>query len=362
MRASAPARTLARGGVASVAALLALLVAAPLADAAPPDPAFTLSPETLPGAGTVTANATGATDPDGGAIVRYEWSVADGPFRRGNATETFAFNGTGYYGIRLRVTDAQNETSTSGTRYVVVGTPPDRPFFDVRAFRHFPLLLRGAIVTIELAVLAILLGLPIGIVVALGRISRIAPVRWASTLYVEILRGSPLVLQIVAWFLVPPVLTQALNARWDWVPILRLDAFEAGLLALLINTSAYQAEIIRAGIQAIPTGQTEAALSLGMTRGKAMRHVVLPQAFRLIAPPMTNEFIVLLKDTSLVTFIGLTPPELFGTGRNIMATTYEVLEILVAVGIVYIAMTWSLSVLLRKLEKRYRIPGLGVTP
>lgn len=343
--------------------VLALLLSlAPLAAAAPPTAEFTVDPAAVAVGGTVTADASAASDPDGKAIVRYEWSVDGGPFTPGNATQSFRLNQTGYAAIRLRVTDADNETSTSGTVYVTVGAPPERPFFDVRAFRHFPLLLRGALVTIELAVGAILLGMPIGILVALGRLSTFAPLRWLCRIYVEVLRGSPLVLQIVAWFLLPPVISTALNLRTGWFPIVRLEAFQAGLIALLINTSAYQSEIIRAGIQAIPAGQSEAALSLGMTRREAMRHVVLPQAFRLIAPPMTNEFIVLLKDTSLVTFIGLTPPELFGTGRNIMASTFEVLEILVAVAIVYIAITATLSQFLRWLERRYRIPGLGVSP
>lgn len=343
-----------------LAALLAVLAAAGLATAAPPFASFTVEPVAPAPGEPFVANASASADPDGGRIAKFEWRLEREPFRVGNASETFVVNGTAVVRIELRVTDEDGEGATV-SQYVTVGSPPSRAIFDASAIgRHFGVLLTGAVVTLELALLAILLGLPIGVVVALGRLSRAAPVRFLATLYVEVLRGSPLLLQVIAWYFAPPVLTLALNARYDWVPIVRLTAFQAGLIALLINTSAYQGEIIRAGIQAIPSGQTEAALSLGMRRGQAMRLVVLPQAFRLIAPPMTNEFIVLLKDTSLVSVIGLAPPELFGTGRFIMSRTYEVVEVLVAVAMIYIAMTWSLSQLLRWLERRYRIPGLGV--
>ncbi|HVL86708.1 MAG TPA: amino acid ABC transporter permease, partial [Candidatus Thermoplasmatota archaeon] len=147
---------------------------------------------------------------------------------------------------------------------------------------------------------------------------------------------------------------------WLVLPVvgIRLPIFWAGAVALLANTAAYQAEAIRAGIQGVQTGQMEAALSLGFTHPQAMRHVVLPQAFRTSLPALGNEIVILLKDTSLVSVIGVV--ELTQVGRIFSARTFLVLETWLGVAAIYLVLTYTLALVLRRLEVRVAIPGLGV--
>jgi len=137
------------------------------------------------------------------------------------------------------------------------------------------------------------------------------------------------------------------------------DILGAGIVALALNTGAYQSEIIRSGIQAIPSGQLEAARSLGMPYSQGMRYVVLPQAFRLIIPPLTNEFINLILNSSILSVISLF--ELTRVGRNMNNTLFKSFEIFGWLMICYFAMTFVLSRIFRRVEERFQIPGLGVT-
>ncbi len=155
-----------------------------------------------------------------------------------------------------------------------------------------------------------------------------------------------------------PLIVQIFFIYFGLGSIFHLGEFWAGVLAIGVCYGAYLAEIFRAGIGAIPRGQTEAALSLGMSRYQVDRHVIMPQAMRLVIPPVANEFIACLKDSSLVSIIGLR--ELTRAGREYLSWSYIDFATWLMVGLLYLVMTLALAHLSRVMEKRYRIPGLGV--
>lgn len=198
--------------------------------------------------------------------------------------------------------------------------------------------------TIVYALGAFVGGAVLGTVLALMRLSQVAPYRWLATIYIEFFRGLPAIIVLLAFSLVGLVF-----------PGLTIPGGLTGSvwLGLGIVAAAYLAETIRAGILAVPKGQIEAARSLGMTPGMAMRRIVLPQAFRIILPPMTNELILLIKDSSLVFVIGLTREayELTKYGRD-FAATYSNLTPLVFAGFSYLLITLPLTFLVRRLEAK----------
>ena len=205
-----------------------------------------------------------------------------------------------------------------------------------------PLLLTGAVVTVKITALSVFLGSLIGLFVGIARISTYKIVHLAAAVYVDFLRGTPLLVQIFLVYFALPVLTGQ-----------RIDPFVAAIAACSINSSAYVAEIFRAGIQSIDAGQMEAGRSLGMTWTQTMRYIIVPQAARRVIPPLGNEFIALLKDSSLVSVIGF--EELTRRGQLIIARTYTSLEIWICVAIIYLVMTVSISRLVAWLERRYKI-------
>ena len=153
----------------------------------------------------------------------------------------------------------------------------------------FPLLIEGAIFTIQITVLSVALGIVIGLFVGIGRISSIKVIRYLSAIYVDFLRGTPLLVQIFLIYFALPVVTG-----------INMNPFVAAITACSINSGAYVAEIFRAGIQSIDDGQMEAGRSLGLSWVQTMRYIIIPQAFKRVIPPLGNEFIALLKDSSLV--------------------------------------------------------------
>ena len=202
-----------------------------------------------------------------------------------------------------------------------------------------PLLITGAGITIQITAISVGLGLIIGMFVGIARISNVKLLRWLAAIYIDFLRGTPLLVQIfLIYFALPVILEQ------------RVDPFIAAITACGINSGAYIAEIFRAGIQAIDEGQMEAGRSLGMTWVQTMRYIIVPQAFKNIVPPLGNEFIALLKDSSLVSVIGF--EELTLRGQLIIARTYGSLEIWISVAIIYLVMTLTISRLVAYLEKR----------
>ena len=204
----------------------------------------------------------------------------------------------------------------------------------------FPLLLLGAGVTIKITVMSVALGVLIGLFVGIARICRVKPLRFLAAVYVDFFRGTPLLVQIFLFYFAVPVITGQ-----------RIDPYVAAVGSCGINSGAYVAEIVRAGIQSIDEGQMEAGRSLGMTWAQTMRYIIVPQAIKRVIPPLGNEFIALLKDSSLVSVIGF--EELTRRGQLIIPKTYGSLEIWFSVAIIYLVMTLSISRLVAYLEKRY---------
>lgn len=208
--------------------------------------------------------------------------------------------------------------------------------------KALPDLLRAAGMTVKLTLLALLLGVPAGLFVALLRLSSVGVVRLVARWYVEAVRGTPLLLQIFVLYYVLGTPTVGVN----------LPPFWAGVAALSLNAAAYISEIFRAGIQSIDVGQMEAARSLGMTHGQSMGFVILPQTLRRVLPPLTNEAIALLKDTSLVSAITLF--ELTMQGRQLVNNGGSATTIYLGVALLYLAMTVPLTVLSHYLEARWQ--------
>lgn len=200
--------------------------------------------------------------------------------------------------------------------------------------------------TIKLTLIAFTLALLLGLFVGIARLSHKRLIKVLSKIYVDVLRGIPLLVQIFFIY-------------FGLGKILNLDRFLAGVIAIAVCYSAYLAEIIRAGIQAIHKGQYQAALSLGMTRYQTMRYVILPQSFRIIIPPVANEFIASLKDSSLVSIIGLR--ELTRAGREYYSQYFVDFQTWLVVGIIYLVMTLSLSRLVSYLEKKFKVHGYGIS-
>lgn len=214
--------------------------------------------------------------------------------------------------------------------------------FDVslvrRTFRFF---LAGMWLTARLTLISLLLGLPIGLMLSLMRVQSSRLIAAPAAFYVEVIRGTPLLVQILFIYFVLPYFR------------IYIPAFTSGVIALTLNSAAYIAEIFRAGIQSIETGQMEAARALGMSHAQAMRRIILPQTFRRVVPPITNEGIALLKDSSLVSIIGLT--ELARTGQELASRYAAPLTIWPMVAIFYLMLTFPLTRIAEYLERRWRI-------
>ena len=214
--------------------------------------------------------------------------------------------------------------------------------FDLNlVFDSFPLLLMGAGVTVQITALSVGFGLLIGMFVGIARLSTLWPVKMLAAIYVDFIRGTPLLVQIFLIYFALPLLVGQ-----------RIDPFIAAITACSVNSGAYVAEIFRSGIQSIDKGQMEAGRSLGMTWAQTMRYIIMPQAFKRIIPPLGNEFIAMLKDSSLVSVIGF--EELTRRGQLIIARTYGSFEIWLTVAFIYLVMTFTISRLVDYLERRYK--------
>jgi polar amino acid transport system substrate-binding protein len=207
-------------------------------------------------------------------------------------------------------------------------------------WRNLPLLGKAAAMTVMLSILSMPLAIGLGLLIALGRLYGPGLLRWLLTGYVEVLRGTPLMLQLYTIFFVLPSLG------------VKIDAVPAAILGLAINYSAYESEIYRAGLLAIPIGQMEAALALGMSRRVALRRIIVPQAVRLVVPPVTNDFIALFKDTSICSVI--TVVELTKRYSILANSTGAYLELAAVTALLYLLMSYPLSLIARRLERRTR--------
>lgn len=210
------------------------------------------------------------------------------------------------------------------------------------------MLLRSLGNTMLLTLLALLFAMVIGLIFALCNVSRIKVLNIIGTVYVDAIRGVPLI--VLAYFIYFGV-PQAIKMMG--VNTFKLPALQAGTIALSMNCGAYMAEIIRAGIQSIDKGQMEAARSLGLTYGTSMKNVILPQAFKVMIPSIINQFIITLKDTSILAVIGY--PELTNMGKTISGNTFKSLQTWAIVGIMYMIVIVTLSRIAKKIEHKINI-------
>ena len=209
-------------------------------------------------------------------------------------------------------------------------------------FAKIPILLEGCWVTLQISFFALLLGMVFGIAGALCRISSHRILNAAAFFYVWVIRGTPVMVQLFILYFGLPQLG------------IKLPSMVAGVLGLAINTGAYITEIIRAGIQAVDRGQMEAALSVGMSYRQAMRRIIGPQAIKICIPPLVNQFIMTLKNSSIASLVTIT--ELFRTGEQIIYTTFRSFEVYTAVAVFYLIMNSVFMVIADKLERRMARP------
>ncbi|PYZ97314.1 cystine transporter permease [Alteribacter lacisalsi] len=205
--------------------------------------------------------------------------------------------------------------------------------------RTYPFFFEAAWMTIRITIAAVILGTIIGVFVALLKLSN--PVlRVIADIYITIIRGTPLIVQIFVLF-------------YGLTGIVQLSAFWAASFALAVHNSAYIAEIFRGAIQSIDKGQMEAGRSLGMTRGTTMKRIIMPQALRRAVPPLGNQFIIALKDSSLAAFVGI--GELFRLSQGIAAATFNTLETYVIAAVYYLALVMILTWIVNMVERRLSI-------
>jgi len=208
-----------------------------------------------------------------------------------------------------------------------------------------PFLLKGAVLTVQITAISVFFGILIGLIMGLGKISKNKLLKIPATIYVDFIRGTPLFVQILMFYFGIPNLVQTI-----FQTNFRIQPMVAAVIVCSINSGAYVAEIFRAGIQSIEKGQMEAARSLGMTHNQAMRYIILPQALRRVIPPLGNEFIILLKDTSILAVIGV--EELTRKGQLYVAATFDSFRTYAVVALVYLIMTFTISRFVNWSERR----------
>ena len=214
------------------------------------------------------------------------------------------------------------------------------------------ILIEGLWITLKVSVIAVLLGIVIGLFTGLARISKNPALRWSAITYIELIRGSPLLVQIFIWYF---VLGTVINTLLAQNGLNQLPPIWFGVASLAVFAGAYVAEIVRAGIQSIHRGQMEAARSQGMTYAQSMRHIILPQAFRRILPPLAGQFISLIKDSSLLGIIAIR--ELTKATREIITSSLQPFELWFLCAILYLVLTFALSMFVQYLERRTAIGG-----
>jgi polar amino acid transport system permease protein len=215
--------------------------------------------------------------------------------------------------------------------------------FDLHdASNYLPDLLRGALTSLELTFSILAISLPCGLLLAIARIGRAWLPRVLASFYIELIRGTPALLQLFYIYFVLPSFG------------IRFAPFTAGVIGLSINYSAYLAEVYRAGIEAVPKSQIQAAKALGMSGRHTMRLIVLPQALRIVVPPLGNYAISLFKDTSLVSIV--TVKELMFTGQIVSSTNFQYATVFTIIGAIYLAFSWPSAFVVRWLERRMGTP------
>lgn len=208
-----------------------------------------------------------------------------------------------------------------------------------RVFEFIPELGKGLYYTLLISIIGLLIGFVLGAIFGLGRISKNKFIFVLASIYVEVVRGTPVLVQAIWIFFALPIIIQ-----YNFDPIV------AGIIVIAINSGAYIAEVVRGSVESIDKGQIEAGRSLGLTKNQTMRYIIWPQAFKRMIPPLGNQFIISIKDTSLLSVILV--PELMFQGRLIVSNQFIAVEIYTAVALFYLAITLTLSLILRLIERR----------
>ena len=206
-----------------------------------------------------------------------------------------------------------------------------------------------ALTTLYVTVAAMTIGIALGLLGGLGKLSKFPLVRWVVATYLWVFRGTPVLVQIIFWYDATAELTGN---------VVNLPALVAGILALGVNEGAYMTEIVRAGLLSVDTGQHEAARAVGMTYSQVMRHIVIPQALRVMIPPTANEYIGMLKATSLLFAIAV--PEIFSTGSNFYSSNFRYFEALSVVSIWYLLLSSILTYVQSWLERRFGVGRMNI--
>lgn len=202
-----------------------------------------------------------------------------------------------------------------------------------------PSLLQGLRITVTLFAITLVCSVPLGLPVALGSMSKIKPIRWLSRVYVWLFRGTPLILQLYFFYFFIPIATGV-----------KLDSFPTAAITFVLNYAAYLSEIYRAGIQSIDRGQYEAAQSLGLSPRRTMFGIIIPQTIKRVLPPVSNEAITLVKDTALVSVIGVA--DLMKNSRGAVNRDVDAMAYLIA-ALIYLAFTFLLTLLVTRLERKF---------
>lgn len=211
---------------------------------------------------------------------------------------------------------------------------------------YVTLLLKGLGMTLLLSLLAVVSGSVLGFLLTLVRLSKIKIVSHIALLYVEIFRGTPLLVQVLllyAFINIPVTIFLSID----------LSSFIPGMLALTLNSTAYVSELIRGGIHSIDQGQSEASLSLGLSEAQTMQHIIMPQAFKVIVPSLGNEFVTIIKETSIFMYLGIT--ELMYSAMMIKVQTYRIKEVYLVVALLYFLLTYPTSKLMLYIEYRLKV-------
>jgi polar amino acid transport system permease protein len=241
---------------------------------------------------------------------------------------------------------------------LVLISPAGTPEGELPIYRRiFVYVLSGVGISVFVTIASYLMTVVFGLFGGLGRLSKSRAVSGITTLYVELVRGIPLMVQLIWWYYAFPAVIRGLGDDFGiaFLSNYRAPAVPMAILGLTFCYGAYMSEIYRAGIQSIPKGQMEAALSLGMTKFQALRHIIIPQAIRVILPPMGNEFIALLKDSSLVSAVAVA--DLTRRGHEIMSRTYKPIETWVMVALLYLILTLFSARIVTFLERKLKVEG-----
>ena len=215
-------------------------------------------------------------------------------------------------------------------------------------FKYIELFKQGLVTTVSLSALTVFFGFILALLLALMRMSKIAPLRWVATAYVEVIRATPLMVQLFLVYFV--ILADVRLPGFKLFGFIRFERFIPGVIALCLNSGAYLSEIIRSGIQSIDMGQTEAARSLGMTPVQNMRYIVLPQAIKNILPAIANEFVTIIKESSICWTIGV--QEIMSAVNSVKSATFRISEALVVAAVVYFCLTFPTSKIIEYFERK----------